>query len=59
MAKKRSGPTQSQICDVMRELGRRGGKAKVPKGLAAMSPEKRAAIRKKALDTRRRNAAAK
>lgn len=53
--KKNPGPTQSQISDVMKEMGRRGGSAKVPKGLASMSPERRDAIRKKALDTRRKN----
>lgn len=55
VATKRSGessPTQSQISKVMREMGRRGGKAKVPKGLAAMSQEQRDTIRAKALKTR-------
>ena len=33
-------------------LGRKGGLKKVPKGLATMTPEKRAAVRKKALETR-------
>lgn len=40
-------------------LGRKGGKAKVPKGLAMMSPERRAEIAAKGLETRRENAAKK
>jgi len=62
MAKKKSkGPSQSQISEVMRELGRRGGEAKVPKGLASVSPERRAEIRAKGLKTRltKKKAAAK
>lgn len=38
-------------------LGRRGGRAKVPKGLAMLSPERRAEIVAKAVATRRENAA--
>ncbi|GAC1496237.1 MAG: hypothetical protein NVS1B6_01210 [Steroidobacteraceae bacterium] len=33
--------TDEQIALVMRELGRRGGLAKVPKGTAALTPEER------------------
>jgi hypothetical protein len=33
-------------------LGRRGGKAKVPKGFAKMDPKRRAEIAKKAADAR-------
>jgi hypothetical protein len=33
-------------------LGRQGGKAKVPKGFAKMDPERRAAIAKKAAESR-------
>jgi hypothetical protein len=39
------------------EIGRRGGQTSgVKKGLAALPPEEREAIRKKALATRRKNA---
>ncbi len=37
------------------EIGRKGGKAKVPKGLAKLSPERRSAIAKKAAAARWRN----
>lgn len=61
MAKKKAkaGPSKTQISEVMKELGRRGGSAKVPKGLASMTPERRDEIRAKGLKTRRKNKAAK
>jgi hypothetical protein len=41
------------------EMARKGGKATGKKGLAAMSPERRAEIQAKALETRRKNRGAK
>jgi hypothetical protein len=41
------------------ELGRKGGKKKVPKGFATMDPEKRAQAMRKSLKTRRAKGAKK
>jgi hypothetical protein len=49
---KQKVPSQSQISQVMSELGRRGGKAKVKKGPATLSPERRVEIAKKAATAR-------
>lgn len=51
---------QSAISKYLAEIGRKGGEVKgVVKGLAALKPEEREAIRAKALATRRKNAAKK
>jgi hypothetical protein len=47
------------ISEYLSSIGKKGGAAKVPKGLAKLSDEDRAAIRAKALATRRKNAAAR
>jgi hypothetical protein len=52
MAKKKSAVSQ-----YLASIGRKGGKAKVAKGLARLSEEERAKIRAKGLATRRKNAA--
>ncbi len=54
MAKKKS-----PVSEYLASIGKKGGSAKVKKGLAMLSEEDRAAIREKALATRRKNAAAK
>lgn len=51
MAKKKSA-----VSDYLASIGRKGGAKKVPKGLALMGEEERAAIRAKGLATRRKNA---
>ena len=48
---------KSAVSNYLAEIGRKGGKAKVAKGLAVLTPAEREAIRKKALATRRKNAA--
>lgn len=52
MAKKKSA-----VSEYLASIGRKGGAAKVPKGLASLSPKEREKIRAKALATRRKNAA--
>ena len=52
MAKKKSA-----VSEYLASIGRKGGAAKVAKGLAQLSPEAREKIRAKALATRRKNAA--
>ena len=44
--------SEETISSVMREMGRKGGKAKVPKGTAALSRKKRSARAKKAAKAR-------
>jgi hypothetical protein len=50
---------KSPVSEYLASIGRKGGAAKVPKGLAMLSEEERAAIRAKALATRRKNAGKK
>ncbi len=52
MAKKRS-----PVSEYLASIGRKGGEAKVKKGLASITPKEREKIRAKALATRRKNAA--
>ena len=54
MAKKKSA-----ISEYLASIGRKGGAAKVAKGLAVLSEEERKQISAKGLATRRKNAAAK
>jgi hypothetical protein len=44
--------TDEMVRQVMRELGSRGGSAKVPKGTAALSAEERAALGRKGAQAR-------
>jgi hypothetical protein len=50
---------KSAVSEYLASIGRKGGAAKVAKGLATLSPEAREKIRAKALATRRKNAAKK
>ncbi len=50
---------KSPVSDYLASIGKKGGAKKVPKGLALLSEEERAAIRAKGLATRRKNAAKK
>ena len=43
-----------QVSRYMEEIGRKGGQAKVPKGVAALSPERRKEIAAKGVEARRR-----
>jgi hypothetical protein len=43
---------KSAISAYLAEIGRKGGKAKVPKGTATLSPEERSAIAKRAAAAR-------
>ena len=52
MAKKKTSP----VSEYLATIGRKGGEAKVPKGLARLSEEQRKAIAAKGLATRRTNA---
>jgi hypothetical protein len=54
MAKKKS-----PVSEYLSKIGRKGGSAKVPKGLALLSEEEREKIRAKSLATRRKNAGKK
>ncbi len=59
---KQKPPSQSQISQVMTELGRRGGLVKVKKGAAMLSPEQRTELASKAAKARwgpKKKAAAK
>ncbi len=47
---------KSAVSDYLASIGRKGGEAKVPKGLAMLSEEERKAIAAKGLATRRKNA---
>ena len=55
MPKKKKSP----VAEYLASIGRKGGAAKVPKGLAVLSEEERKAIAAKGLETRRKNAAKK
>jgi len=54
MPKKRETPPA--VSEYLREIGRAGGQKKVPKGFAALSPEARKKLAKKAVKTRWKNA---
>jgi hypothetical protein len=43
---------EALVSEVMREMGRKGGRAKVPKGPATLSPERRKEIAEKAAAAR-------
>jgi hypothetical protein len=48
----KAGVTKQMISDVMREMGRKGGLKKVPKGAAMLSPEERAKSARRAAKAR-------
>lgn len=50
---------KSPVAEYLASIGRKGGSAKVRKGLAVLSQEERKAISAKGLETRRKNAAKK
>jgi hypothetical protein len=58
MAKKKSA-MPAEALEFFRKTGAQGGRAKVPKGFATMSPEKRAKALAAALKARRKNAKAR
>ena len=49
---------RSPVSEYLASIGKKGGQAKVPKGLALLSEEKRKAIAAKGLATRRKKAKA-
>ena len=52
MGKNKSAFPAGVISEVMREMGRKGGQAKVPKGPATLPPERRSEIAKRAAAAR-------
>jgi hypothetical protein len=52
MKAKKKPLTEQTISEVMREMGRRGGKARVPKGISSLSKRKRSVLAKKAASAR-------